>query len=74
MKEKAHCTKLGIIPTNVTSYPQGGVISGSCSYFMDTTEARLHTAFKPIQVLDKTGENAPIHRKALPLSTTTNLN
>jgi hypothetical protein len=56
------------------SYPQGRLIFKSCSYFMSSAEAGLHTAFKRSQVLDKKGENTDVHRNAPPLSTTANLN
>jgi hypothetical protein len=56
------------------SYPQARVNFQSYPCFGYTQEARVHTAFKGIQVLDKKGENAAIHRQADPLSTTTNLN
>ncbi|HOZ63849.1 MAG TPA: hypothetical protein PK497_05535 [Burkholderiaceae bacterium] len=67
-------TNLGIVLAQVGSYPQAGVKTKSYSYFGSIGEAGLHTPFNSIQVLDKKGENAAIHRKALPLSTTINLN
>ena len=56
------------------SYPQASVKIKSYSCFRYTLEAEVFTAFNGIQVLDKKGENAAIHRQADPLSTTTNLN
>ena len=67
-------TKLGIICLKSNSYPQDRGVFKSCSYFMDTSEAGLRTAFKHIQVLDKKGENDAVHRNAPPLSTTASLN
>jgi hypothetical protein len=69
-----HRTSLGIVLGQADSYPQASRHNESYSYWGSTWEARLHTAFNRIQVLDKKGENAAIHRKALPLSTTINLN
>jgi uncharacterized protein HemY len=68
------CTKLGIVFMKAGSYPQASDNFKSCSYFRDSPKAWLHTAFKHSQVLDKTGENTDVHRNALPLSTTANLN
>jgi hypothetical protein len=67
-------TNLGIVLAQVGSYPQASVKTRSCSYSGSTGEAWLHTPFNSIQVLDKKRENAAIHRKAPPLSTTINLN
>jgi len=67
-------TNLGIVLAQVGSYPQARREIKSCSYLARTVKAGLHTPFNSIQVLDKKGENAAIHRKALPLSTTINLN
>ena len=67
-------TNLGIVLAQVDSYPQARRKIKSCSYLAPTGEAGLRTVFNSIQVLDKKGENAAIHRKALPLSTTINLN
>ena len=59
---------------NSPSYPQDRVNFKSYPCFRYTLKAEVPTAFKSIQVLDKKGENAAIHRQADPLSTTTNLN
>jgi hypothetical protein len=67
-------TTLGIVLAQVGSYPQAGCKTKSYSYLPSICEAGLRTAFNSIQVLDKKGENAAVHRKALPLSTTINLN
>ncbi len=67
-------TTLGIVCMKMESYPQVQTHFESYSYWARTSKAGLHTAFNSIQVLDKKGENAAVHRKALPLSTTTNLN
>jgi len=67
-------TNLGIVLAQVGSYPQAGRKTKSCSYLASNSEAGLRTPFNSIQVLDKKGENAAVHRKALPLSTTINLN
>ena len=56
------------------SYPQDGENYESYSLNGYKGEAGLSTAFKSIQVLDKKGENAPVHKKVRPLSTTTILN
>jgi hypothetical protein len=74
LHQVAYRTSLGIVLGQVGSYPQAGRHNESYSYWGSTSEAWLHTAFNRIQVLDKKGENAAIHRKALPLSTTINLN
>ena len=56
------------------SYPQGNADFESYSLNRYSNDAGLSTAFKSIQVLDKKGENTPVHRKVSPLSTTTILN
>jgi hypothetical protein len=65
---------LGIIKEQTGSYPQIKVKAPSYPCFRYSTHTGLHTPFKSIQVLDKKGENAAVHRKLAPLSTTTNLN
>lgn len=65
---------LGIVSMKARSYPQARANFKSCSYFMNTSKAWLCTAFNSSQVLDNNRENAAVHRFALPLSTTANLN
>jgi hypothetical protein len=68
------CTSLGIELAQVGTYPQGQPILQTCSLLASTAGTHLHTPFKIRQVLDKKGENAAVHSKPLPLTTTTNLN
>jgi hypothetical protein len=63
-------TTLGIVCGKMESYPQAEAILKSYSYGVSTSKAWSRTAFNSSQVLDKKGENAAIHRNALPLSTT----
>lgn len=44
------------------------------SQFRDVSRHHLRTGFQDCQVLEKKGENAPMHSLVRPLSTTTNLN
>ena len=67
-------TSLGIVSMGMQSYPQESANCESYSLNRYKSEAELSTAFKSIQVLDKKGENVPVHRKVCPLSTTTILN
>jgi hypothetical protein len=67
-------TTLGIISLKALGYPQGKAFTESYPVFRYTSVAGLPTPIHVIQVLDKRGENADIHRKVRPLSTTTTLN
>ena len=70
----AALTTLGIISLESSSYPQTQAYVQSYAHLASISGAGLRTAFNSIQVLDKKGENEAVHRKARPLSTTTNLN
>jgi hypothetical protein len=70
----APLTTLLTVPAQLAGYPQHGVEDQSCSCLDDSTEAGVRTVFLFGKVVDKTGKIAVVHREALPLSTTTNLN